>query len=42
MKSRFDFEKIKENIIILDDTVSSDNFLVILLRLSEHARKLFV
>ncbi|XP_060876872.1 peroxisomal targeting signal 1 receptor isoform X1 [Metopolophium dirhodum] len=27
MKSRFDFEKIKENVIILDDTVSSDNFL---------------
>ena len=37
MKSRFDFEKVNENLTILDDvdidSVSSNNFLVILLRL---------
>jgi len=37
MKSRFDFGKIKENMNILGDVninlVSSDNFMVILLRL---------
>lgn len=42
MKSRFDFEKIKENITILHDSVSNDNFMVILSRLKKHALKLFV
>lgn len=42
MKSRFDFDMMKEDVIILDDLVSSDNFKVILLRLKGHDHKLFV
>lgn len=40
MKSRFDFEKTKENITILDDSVMNDNFMVIFSRLKKHALKL--
>jgi len=42
MKSRFDFDTIKEDVIILDDSVSSDHFKVILLRLKGHDHNLFV